>query len=523
MNERRSSICPRIVAISAVCIVCAALAVGCRRSPAGQSKVGADGLKSTGASGVAVNVRAARRGDIARTVDVTGSLVALNDVMVSAKSSGKLVAVYPREGESVRAGQVVAEMDTVDLRAQLAAQEAAYRTAVTRLDQARAQLQQARSSLANAETQLSWTTKTTETAVQTAEALLQTAQERLSVVKQGARAQERRQAEESVRAAKANSDKARADLKRMQTLFRDQAVSQSQLDQAQAAADSAEASYQSAVQALSLIREGARPEDIRTAELSVLQARQSLDKANADRAQIKLRQADVESAKDGVRVATAGVRAAEAGVSQAESEVKISRQALADAFIRSPITGYVAARMAEPGQQIAGGGMGGAAILRIVAPESVYFQATVSETQVAEIRRGQSVEVTVDALPGRKFRGSITRILPVASMAARAFTLRIDFPVEPAMRPQMFTRGRILIGMHRGVVLAPKDAVIFDPIQNRSKVFVVLPTGKAQEREVKVGYTDPVQVEIVSGLRAGETVVVQGQNMLQDGDLVRVQ
>jgi RND family efflux transporter MFP subunit len=501
----------------------AAVLAGCGRNSNGKAKVGPDGLSLTESSAIVVNVAEAVRGDIAKTLEVTGSLVALNDVSVGAKSSGKLVAVYPREGEAVRAGQVVAEMDTSDLRAQLAAQEAAYRTAVTRLDQARAQLQQAKSALQNSETQLNWTTKTTETSVQTAEAALQTAQERLAVVKQGARAQERRQAEESVRGAKANYDKARSDLKRMQALFREQAVSQSQLDQAQASADGAEASYRSAMEALSLIREGARPEDIRTAELAVLQARQGLDKANADRAQVALRQADVQSARDGVRVATSSVRAAEAGMSQAASLVRIARQALADASIRSPISGYVAARMAEPGQQVAGGGMGGAAILRIVAPGSVYFQANVSETQVADVRLGQHVDVTVDALPGRTFSGTVTRILPVASMAARAFTLRIDFPVEPTMKPQMFARGRILLGTHRATVLVPKDAVVFDPIQNRSKLFVKLGSGTVQEREVKIGYTNPEFVEIVSGVRPAEAVVVQGQNALQDGDKVRVQ
>ena len=159
----------------------------------------------------------------------------------------------------------------------------------------------------------------------------------------------------------------------------------------------------------------------------------------------------------------------------------------------------------------------------IVAPGSVYFQANVSETQVADVRLGQHVDVTVDALPGRTFSGTVTRILPVASMAARAFTLRIDFPVEPTMKPQMFARGRILLGTHRATVLVPKDAVVFDPIQNRSKLFVKLGSGTVQEREVKIGYTNPEFVEIVSGVRPAEAVVVQGQNALQDGDKVRVQ
>lgn len=496
---------------------------GCGSKPSDPGKGAGKAGASEDAAAVMVNVRPAARGDIARTIDVTGSLVALNDVTVGAKSSGKVVAVYPREGEQVAAGQIVAQMDTIDIRAQLGAQEAGARAAVTRLDQAKAQLQQAKTSLLNSETQLTWTQKTTDSAVKTAEAALQTAQDRLSVVQKGAREQERRQAEENVRAAKANNDKARADLKRMQALFREQAVSQSQLDQAEATSDAADAQYRSATEALSLIKEGARPEDINTAKLAVLQAQQGLDRANADRAQIAIKQADVQNSKENVRVAESGVRAAEAAVKQANEAVKIARQALIDASIRAPISGYVASRTAEPGQQVAGGGMGSGSILRIVAPKSVYFQASVSETQVAEVGVGQSVQVTVDALPGRTFNGSVTRILPVASSAARSFTLRVDFPTDAALRPQMFARGRILLDTHRGTVLVSKDAVIFDPARGKSRAFVMLATKKAQEREVKVGYTDPTQIEILAGIKPGESVVVQGQSNLQDGDTVRVE
>jgi hypothetical protein len=90
------------------------------------------------------------------------------------------------------------------------------------------------------------------------------------------------------------------------------------------------------------------------------------------------------------------------------------------------------------------------------------------------------------------------------------------------MRPQMFARGDILVNTHRNAVLVDKDAVLFDPANNKTRVFVV-ENDRAVERVVKVGYTNPEQVEILNGVAAGEKVITNGQAALQNGDLVKVQ
>jgi len=507
--------------------VAAALAAGCGRQPAAANSEAA----ASGAAAVAVTVAPAASGDISRTVDVTGSLVALQDVTVGTRAPGRVAAVFVREGDPVRAGQVVATMDSTDPQAGVQQAQASLDAAFTREQQARAALQQARiavtqarNQLRNAEVTLRWTDRTSATAVEVARAGLQSAQEALSVVKQGAREQERRQAEENVRSAKATYEKARADLRRSQDLYREQAVSQSQLDQAQAAFEAAQAQYNSAQQALSLIREGARPEEIRRAELAVQQARESLAKAEADRATVELRRQDVENARASVQAAEAGLKTAQAGVAQARAGVdqaraalRIAQEGLRNAYITSPITGYVADRIAEPGAQLGGGGP----VMRIVAPGSVYFQAVLSESQFALVRPGQSATVTVDAIAGRQFRGRVSKVFPVAS-AARSFPVRIDIPADPRLRPEMYGRGSILIDTHRGATIVPKDAVIFDPVDRKARLFVAQ-AGKASERSVQVGYTDPGRVEVVAGVRPGEQVIVAGQNALSDGDPVRVQ
>jgi RND family efflux transporter MFP subunit len=533
----RKGILGRITA--AVILAAAVTLVGCGRKPDATAEAGPKpgaAAESKAAAGSVVSVASVTTGPIEKRIEVNGSLVALRDVIVGAKQAGRLAQVLPHEGDRVTAGQVVAILDTADLQAQVQQAQANIQAAITKQQQAIAARQQAvnavaqaRNAVRNAETTTRWTDKTTSSAVQVAQGALDTAIQRLSVTKQGARPQERQQAEEAVASAKANYEKARSDLKRYQALFREQAVSQSQLDEKQAAFDGAQASYNSAQQSLSLIREGARQEDIRTAELAVQSARDGLERAKADRDQVQLRREDVQTAKSnlessrvGVRAADAGVEAAKAGVAQARAALRIVQEGLNYAYIKSPINGIVAERRAEPGSQLGGGGT----VLRIVDPSSVYFQAVLSESQYGDIRLGQPADVSIDAIPEtttRPIPGRVSRLLPVASAAARSFTVRIDLPVDARMRPQMFARGRILADVHRAATLVPKDAVLFDPGTRKARVFVAK-SGKADQREVRVGLSNPRYVEIIGdAVTTSDKVIVAGQTSLQDGDTIRVQ
>jgi HlyD family secretion protein len=482
---------------------------GCRRgdntTPAQKAQQAA--VKN---QGLLVSVTPARSGSISDVADVTGALNALQDVTVGIKTAGKIVAVYAREGDVVRAGQVIAQQDTLDLQNQLDQQRANLLSAQTKLDQARVTYQ-------NSRTNLNWTDQQTLSAVRLAQAGLDAAKEQAQVVKAGAREQERKQAEANLAAAKADLDQARSDLKRYQDLYRQQAVSAQQLDQAQAVADSAQARYNAQAQALSLIREGARPEDIRRAEAAVEQARQQLITAQSNRSQVSLRRADVETAR-------VGITQAQAGVAQAQAAVRLAEKALSDTRIVSPIDGVVAERKVEPGMQVAATKPD---VMRIVALESIYFDAQLSETQYAEVRMGQPVTINVDALPGHVFRGIVSKIYPVASSTARSFTVRISLKNDGNMlRPQMFARGQIVLATHPNAILIPRVAVL-DYNGNSGRVFVNA-NGQAAERHIKTGFSNIRDIEVLPSdkpdetVKAGELVVTVGQAQIQNGDKLQI-
>lgn len=504
--------------------------------------------KPTESAGAAVTAAAPTLGSISKTAEVNGSLVALQDVTVGAKQAGKIAQVLYHEGDSVAANRPVVLLDMADLNAQVASAQAALQSAIANeqssltkrqqavaaLNQARSALVQAQNSLRNTQTNFDYIQKTTKTSIAVAESGVKTAKEKLSLTLEGSRAQERKQSEEQVASAKANLVKAQQDLKRYQTLYREQAVSQSQLDQAQATYDAAQAAYNSALQGLSLVREGARPQEIEQARIAMQQAEDQLRRANADKDQITMKQQDIataksniESAKAGVASAQAGVAAADAGIKTAQAQVAQSRaqlnialEAQRNGTIVSPISGYVAERKVEPGQQVGAG----AAVMRIVAPNSVYFQATLPESQYAEVHLGQQADITIDALPGKKYKGKVTRILPVASSQARSFTLRIDFPADSQVRPQMFARASVEIATHTNTLLVPKTAVVVDATKNTSRVFVAKPDGTAEARDVTIGFSNPDKVEILNNkIKPDEKIIVAGQNGLSNGDKIKVQ
>lgn len=435
------------------------------------------------AAGISVRVGYARTGNMASVVDVSGDIKALKSAMLSAKIPGRVVSVPHREGDRVAAGAVVVRQDTSDLQAQVQQAEAG-------LLSARARLSQALTSEKLSSTQ-------TESQIVQAQAALDAAKARLQMIKKGARSQEVASAENAVASAKANFENAKINLERMRDLYAQGALSKQRMDLVQMQYDVAVAQYDTAKQQLSLVKAGAREEEIETAQKQVEQAEEALRIAKANRAQKALREEDVKSAK--------------AGVAQAEAALAYARQQLANAYIRTPIAGTVSKRLTEPGQMASPG----VPLVEVVALDTIYFEATVSEIDIDKIKTGQPVEVTVDALPGRKFKGLVQKILPTADEKSRHFTVRIEVLNRTGdLRPGMFARGSIEIARHEDTVVIPKDAIISN---GRGRAVYIVVDSKAVLAPVTIGFDTREEAEALSGVSAGDALVVVGQDKLSDG------
>lgn len=392
--------------------------------------------------------------------------VEATEVAVSPKIGGRLTEVRFHEGDRVRQGDVVARLDTAELDAQIAQAEAALNAAMARLDAARngsrpqqiaaarAAFAQAQAAAAGARKNLSHAElafrRTTELRAaydsarmrsKAAEAQLADAREALDLVLAGARSQQIDQARAAVTQAQVALRKAELDKQRTETLFEDGAVSAQQRDAAHAARDAAAAQLDQARAALDNLLAGARPEEIRRAELGVRQAQANLDAARLAEAAAREALTDrlvaatnLDAARTGVRSADAQVRAARAQLDlllegtrpedvraavqqarQAQATLRLARSQRANAVVIAPCDGVVKARTAEPGEVVAAG----SPVLVLVDTASPWLRVYVPESRYGLIRLGDRADVTVDSFPGVVFTGTVVEVASEAEFTPK--------------------------------------------------------------------------------------------------------
>jgi len=523
-----------------------ALLAGCGRGP------GADQPGAAAAATPArtpVSVATAMRGSIDETLEITGTAEASDEVDVVAEVSGKVARVYADVGDYVRRGQTVVRVDS-----QVAAAQA---------DQASAGVHSAEVGLSQAEQALVLTDETTASAVRAAEVGVATARERLkqaeaardlvssqvrsqieqartgvqsaetslAEVRAGARDQQRRQAEAQVRQARANLDLAQQTYERYRRLFEGGVIPEQQLDQMRTQYEVALETHQQAVEALSLVEEGARTEQVRLAELAVEQARERLQLAEASRTQIDVAEQDVRAAEQGVRQAQEQLRSAEAarrqvevrqrdvaaaraGIRSAEAGQRMASVQLAKHAVPAPISGLVAMRNVDPGE----GAMPGVPVMRLVDIDPIRVDAIVNELDVERVHAGDRGMVTFDGLQGATFVGTVTDLTPQAVPGSRNYVARIEVDNPGgAIRPGMFARVDLVLDTRSDTVLIVRDALV--ERDHSRQVFVVV-DGTVEVRDVEVGAIRRNLVEIIDGVREGETVVVSGQDALAEGQRV---
>lgn len=460
----------------------------------------------------AVEVIGVKRANIESKIDVTGTVKALGDVTLAAKVAGKVVQVPYREGDRVGQGAVVVQQDTSDLLDQIQSAKAAVGAARVRLAQAK--------------TQSGWQDVSAQAALRQAREALNSARQQLAIVKQGPRPQERSQAASAVASAQATFDNARINLTRTRGLYQQGAVARSALDADQHSYDVAKAALDSAKQAQSLTDVGSRPEEIRVAQNTVRQSEQRLLQAQNDLKMNSVKAQDVQAAQQ--------------SLDQSKASLALAQQALIDSSIRTPISGVVALRQVEPGEMV---GMG-TPLIRVYNPSTIYYEATVSQVQVARLHRGQMVGIHTDAVPGKAFDGRVVRVYPSADINNRSLFVRISIQ-DPSwlLKPGMFARGSVVVEEHRNQIVIPQDAVVQSP--SGESVFVVTrenagnaaqqekaggtaaqtaagETYVAHKRNITTGLQGDGQVEVLSGLRDGEIIVRSGQTYLRDGQEVSI-
>jgi HlyD family secretion protein/macrolide-specific efflux system membrane fusion protein len=281
-----------------------------------------------------------------------------------------------------------------------------------------------------------------------------------------------------------------------------------------------------------LVREGDRVAagaplirlDTRDFARQVAREKSSLDRARAALAFSELdRERKLRGAEQGVasRVDADLARhtARLAGIDVAASRVALAtaRDRLRDARIAAPIAGTVLRRAIEPGEMVTPGiesTFEKRSLLTLADLSELVVRVELNQIDVAKVRLGQRVTLEVDAIPGERFRATISEIAP-ASIKPPGKELDV-FPVEalleksdPRIKPGMTADVRIHVSARPRVIALPIEAVRREGERSFVTRVVAGERGDAKERtEVQVGARNDRLVEIVSGLGEGERVLV---------------
>jgi RND family efflux transporter MFP subunit len=212
--------------------------------------------------------------------------------------------------------------------------------------------------------------------------------------------------------------------------------------------------------------------------------------------------------------ATETARTRQALLSQRRSELAIAQQQLADSVLTAPFEGAIRERLVNAGDYLAAG----APVAVLVRVHPLRLRLAVPEREAAGIRTGQPVALTVEGDPV-KHTGRVARISPAISEDNRTLMVEAEVPnADGSLRPGAFARAQIVVQAGDTAVLVPASSIVtFAGIQK----VVGVEGGKAVEKKVRTGRHSGDQVEIVDGIKPGDSVVVQPGNIVT-GESVRV-
>ncbi|MFI3305257.1 MAG: efflux RND transporter periplasmic adaptor subunit [Rikenellaceae bacterium] len=184
--------------------------------------------------------------------------------------------------------------------------------------------------------------------------------------------------------------------------------------------------------------------------------------------------------------------------------------------IRSPISGVVTARNAEAGDLFTS-----QAILHIAQIDKLKVLVQISEQYYPNVKMGMAVDMTVDIYPDKSFKGEVSLIYPTLDASTRTFTVEVTVPnASKVLRPGMYGRTRFNMGSKSAILV--RDVAVQKQFGSAENYVFVDNNGVAERRRVTKGRQVGDQIDILSGLKPGEKVLVTGFSRISDGTPIEV-
>lgn len=510
-----------------------------------------------------VQVGKAEIGTIDQKVTATGVIAAQTGAKVNIGSqiTGRIRSLPADVGTLVRANQIVAELDSPDLEAQVEQQQRnvdVARATVTQMesrlrqagltvglsrDQTTAQISEAefslraaRERLKTAEASARLSPEQTEAEIRRSEAALSTARSAEKQV-QATVSLQIQQARNEIEDAQALVDNTRLLLRRQEGLLVEGFISRQEVDNTRTEAKRAQARLESSRAALNIVREKTQA-DLQAARDRVTEAEAALKVAQAGRLQDEMRAAERRAAAEAVSQAEAMLRLrgtgrtedtirrraeeesraalgqARASLRQAEALLRYQQAQLDKAIIRSPIEGVVLTIAQQQGETIAAG-FSAPTLITVADLKRLEVRAYVDEVDIGKIRLGLPAEVRVDSFPERTFRGRVSKIAAASTVKDNVVTYETTVALENpggVLRPDMTADVTLILGRRPNALLVPSESIHRE--MTRTVVYVLHREKKGKERvetrTVTTGVDDGTRAQVLTGLKEGEEVILAG-------------
>ncbi|HEV8317599.1 MAG TPA: efflux RND transporter periplasmic adaptor subunit [Vicinamibacterales bacterium] len=251
-----------------------------------------------------------------------------------------------------------------------------------------------------------------------------------------------------------------------------------------------------------------READLKFAETNVERSRNLFDRQ-------LLPKQSLEDAEARYQANDAQLDLARAQFVQAQSRLEELRITLANTLIVSPVNGFVARRVVDPGAFVSPN----QPIADVVDISRVRMVANVVEKDLRRVEVGESARVEVDAFPGETFKGRIGRVAPVLDPQTRTAQIEVEIPnVAFRLKPGMYARVTLTVEHHANALVVPNNALV--DFEGKRGVFLTRNKQTATFQPVETGIEEPTRVEILSGLQDDDDIITTGASGLRDGDRI---
>jgi RND family efflux transporter MFP subunit len=250
------------------------------------------------------------------------------------------------------------------------------------------------------------------------------------------------------------------------------------------------------------------------------------------RSQQKLPQEDYEKAVAGLKKAKAKVAALEAGIKLMLANIQEIEATIATMSLYAPFDGTVVEKQGEEGEIITPNAMssslGRTAVVTVANLEKMDVETDISENLLARVALGQPAEVSVSAVPSKRYRGRLRQVIPMGDRTRGTVKVKVEIlDPDDKLFPELAATVHFLPDKtanspdaSRSYLFVPKAAVFQE--NGHDHVWVIGRENGVRRRRVEVATTTDALARVETGLEAGESVVVNPVKSLHDGEIVRI-